>query len=171
MVWLLWTQDGVQHPSTKEKRSPAYLCQRGQQQDGQDTNLPKYDRPARGCGIAAYLPRSVSPLGVEVAAGVLEQQSNSSWLSGANRSCNSSKRATRHGWRQERCAVDPDNRLSLPSCAPLQCAVHPRSRVRARRCQSGARSSLTLTTEERAAMQTLAQDLSTIWHAQTTTPT
>ena len=143
---------GVQHPSTKEKRSPAYLCQRGQQQ--------------------AFL-EAVTPLGVEVAAGVLEQAEQQ--LVAQRRQWELQLEQARYEARlaqRKYDAVDPDNRLvaaelerrwnaQLTRVAELEHA--------AAKAEQEAR--WTLTTEERAAMQTLAQDLSTIWHAQTTTHT
>src|SRR5260370_17470291 len=64
---------GVQHYATTEKRSPAYLCQQGHQQDGEDTICQSMTaRPVDAAVVQAFL-EAVSPVGVEVAVAVLSQ--------------------------------------------------------------------------------------------------
>ena len=62
---------GVQHQATKEKRSPAYICQQGHQQDGEDRICQSMTaRPVDTAVTQAFL-EAISPVGVEVAVAVL----------------------------------------------------------------------------------------------------
>src|SRR5260370_16946326 len=64
---------GVQHYATTEKRSPAYLCQQGHQQDGEDTICQSMTpRPLTASVIHTFL-QPASPSGVDSAVPLLSQ--------------------------------------------------------------------------------------------------
>ncbi len=162
---------GVQHQATKEKRSPAYICQQGHQQDGEDTICQSMTaRPVDAAVVQAFL-EAVSPVGVEVAVAVLahiEQQ-----LADLRHQWELQLEQARYEARlaqRKYDAVDPDNRgvpaelerhwnAQLTRVAELEQAY----------AKAEQEASFTLTPEERAATQTLAQDLSALWQAETTT--
>jgi DNA invertase Pin-like site-specific DNA recombinase len=162
---------GVQHPSTKEKRSPAYLCQLGQQQEGQERLCQSMTaRPVDAAVTQAFL-EAVSPLGLEVATQVLDQAEQQ--LLAQRRQWELQLEQARYEARlaqRKYDAVDPDHRLVA---AELERRWNAQLTRVAELDQAAAKAEQearwTLSAEERAAMRTLAQDLSTLWHAETTT--
>jgi hypothetical protein len=64
---------GVQHQATREKRSPAYICQLGHQQEGEDTICQSMTAQPVDAAVTQAFLEAVSPLGVEVAVAVLDQ--------------------------------------------------------------------------------------------------
>jgi DNA invertase Pin-like site-specific DNA recombinase len=163
----------VQHPCTKEKRSPAYLCQLGQQQEGQESLCQSMTaQPVDAAVVQAFL-EAVSPLGVEVAARVLEQAEQQ--LVAQRRQWDLQLEQARYEARlaqRKYDAVDPDNRLVAAELERRWNAQLTRvAELEHASAKAEQEARWTLTAEERAAMRTLAQDLSTIWHAQATTPT
>lgn len=162
---------GVQHHATREKRSPAYLCQLGHQQEGEDTICQSMTaRPVDAAVTQAFL-EAVAPLGVEVAVAVLDQaeQQLAAQRHQADLQLEQARYEARLAQRKYD-AVDPDNRLvagelerrwneQLTRVAELEQA-YAKAEQEAR---------WTLTPEERAGTQTLAQDLSALWQAETTT--
>jgi len=173
MVWCGYCgrKMGVQHPSTQEKRSPAYLCQLGHQQDGEDSICQSMTARPVDAAVAQAFLEAVSPLGIEVAVEVLEHAEQQ--LMAQRRQWELQLEQARYEARlaqRQYEAVDPDHRLvaaelerrwntQLTRVAELEHA-YAKAEQEAR---------WTLTVEERAAMQTLAQDLATLWHAETTT--
>jgi DNA invertase Pin-like site-specific DNA recombinase len=162
---------GVQHHAAKEKRSATYICQQGHQQDGEDTICQSMTaRPVDAAVVQAFL-EAVSPVGVEVAVRVLSQVEQQ--LQDLRRQWELQLEQARYEARlaqRKYDAVDPDNRgvpaelerrwnAQLTRVAELEQAY----------AKAEQEASFTLTPEERAAMQTLAGDLSAIWQAETTT--
>jgi DNA invertase Pin-like site-specific DNA recombinase len=162
---------GVQYHAPTDKRSPAYICQQGQHQQGEDTICQSMTaHPVEGAVVQAFL-EAVSPLGVEVAVRVLDQAEQQ--LAAQRRQAELQLEQARYEARlaqRKYDAVDPDNRLvagelerrwneQLTRVAELERA-YAKAEQEAR---------WTLTPEERAATQTLAQDLAAIWQAETTT--
>src|SRR5712691_2718000 len=162
---------GVQHHASREKRSPAYLCQQGHQQDGEDTICQSMTaRPVDAVVTQAFL-EAVSPLGVEVAVRVLshaEQQLQDlrhQWELQLEQARYEARLAQR-----KYDAVDPDNRLVAAELERRWNAQLTRvAELEQAYAKAEQEASFTLTAEERAAMQTLAQDLSALWQAETTT--
>jgi hypothetical protein len=162
---------GVQHPSTKEKRSPAYLGHLGQQQEGQERLCQSMTaRPVEAAVKEAFL-EAVSPLGLEVATQVLDQAEQQ--LLAQRRQWELQLEQARYEARlaqRKYDAVDPDHRLVA---AELERRWNAQLTRVAALEQAAAKAEQdahwTLSAQERAAMQTLAQDLSTLWHAETTT--
>ena len=162
---------GVQHRAATEKRSSAYICQMGHQQDGEDRICQSMTaRPVDSAVVRAFL-EAVSPVGVEVAVAVLAhvEQHRASLRRQWELQLEQARYQARLAQRKYN-AVDPDNRLvaaelerrwntQLTRVAELEQAYAKAERE----------ASFTLTAEERTAMQTLSQDLEAIWQAETTT--
>jgi hypothetical protein len=162
---------GVQHHASTEKRSPAYICQQGHQQDGEDTICQSMTaRPVDAAVVQAFL-EAVSPLGVEVAVRVLDQVEQQ--LQDLRRQWELQLEHARYEARlaqRKYDAVDPDNRLVAASLERRWNAQLTRvAELEQSYAKAEQEASWTLTPEERGAMQTLAQDLSAIWQAETTT--
>jgi DNA invertase Pin-like site-specific DNA recombinase len=164
---------GVHHPAATQKRSPAYLCQRGQQQEGQESLCQSMTaRPVDAAVTQAFL-EAVSPLGIEVAAQVLDQAERQ--LMAQRRQWELQLEQARYEARlaqRKYDAVDPDHRLVAAELERRWNAQLTRvAELEQAAAKAEQEARWTLSAEERAAMQTLAQDLSTIWHAETTTYT
>jgi DNA invertase Pin-like site-specific DNA recombinase len=162
---------GVQHHATKEKRSATYICQMGHQQDGEDTICQTMTaRPVDAVVTQAFL-EAVSPLGVEVAVAVLDQAEQQ--LSDLRRQWELQLEQARYEARlaqRKYDAVDPDNRLVAAELERRWNAQLTRvAELEQAYAKAEQEASFTLTPEERAAMQTLASDLSALWQAETTT--
>jgi DNA invertase Pin-like site-specific DNA recombinase len=162
---------GVQHYAARENRSPAYLCQLGHQQQGDERICQSMTaRPVDAAVTQAFL-EAVSPLGVEVAAEVLEQAEQQ--LLAQRRQWELQLKQTRYEARlaqRKYDAVDPDNRLVAAELERRWNAQLTRVAELEHACAKAEQEARwTLTGEERAALQTLAQDLATIWQADTTT--
>ena len=160
----------VQHWAARDRRAPAYVCDRAYRDGAERICQTISARPVDAAVVAAFL-EAVSPLRLELSRRVLERAEQE-------------RAARRHQWElqleqaryearlaQRRYeAVDPDRRLvaaelerrweeALTRVAQLEQAFAHADRETA----------IALTDEERAALDTLAQDLPAIWHAETTT--
>lgn len=162
---------GVQHHASKEKRSPAYICQQGHQQDAEDTICQSMtSRPVDAAVVQAFL-EAVSPMGVEVAVGVLDhveqqlQDVQHQWKLQLEQARYEARLAQR-----KYDAVDPDNRLVAASLERRWNEQLTRvAELEQAYAKTEQEASFTLTAEERTAMQTLAGDLKALWQAETTT--
>jgi DNA invertase Pin-like site-specific DNA recombinase len=162
---------GVQHQATKEKRSPAYICQLGHQQDGEDAICQSMTaRPVDTAVVQAFL-EAVSPVGVEVAIAVLAQIEQQ--LADLRHQWGLQLEQARYEARlaqRKYDAVDPDNRLVAAELERRWNAQLTRvAELEQAYAKAEQEARFTLTPEERAATQTLAQDLSALWQAKTTT--
>jgi DNA invertase Pin-like site-specific DNA recombinase len=162
---------GVQHHATREKRSPAYICQQGHQQDGEDTICQSMTaRPVDAAVVQAFL-EAVSPVGVQVAVAVLSQVEQQ--LQGLRRQWELQLEQAHYQARlaqRKYDAVDPDNRLVAAELERRWNAQLTRvAELEQAYAKAEQEARFTLTSEERAAMQTLAQDVSALWQAETTT--
>jgi hypothetical protein len=163
---------GVQHQATKEKRSPAYLCQLGHQQDGEDTICQSMTACPVDAAVTQAFLEAVSPLGMDVAVAVLNQAEQQ--LAAQRRQAELQLEQARYEARlaqRKYDAVDPDNRLVAAELERRWNAQLTRvAELEQAYAKAEQEARWTLTPEERAATQTLAQDLTAIWHAETTTP-
>jgi hypothetical protein len=162
---------GVQHHVSREKRSPAYICQLGHQQDGEDTICQSMTaRPVDAAVVQAFL-EAVSPVGVEVAVRVLAQVEQQ--LQDLRRQWELQLEQARYEARlaqRKYDAVDPDNRLVAAELERRWNAQLTRvAELEQAYAKAEQEASFTLTPEERAATQTLAGDLEALWQAETTT--
>ena len=152
---------GVQHQATKEKRSPAYLCQQGHQQDGEDRICQSMTaRPVDTAVVQAFL-EAISPVGVEVAVAVLAQVEQQ--LQDLRRQWELQLEQARYEVRlaqRKYDAVDPDNR-GVPASLERRWNAQLTRVAELEQAYAKAKqeASFTLTPEERTAMQTLAGDL------------
>src|SRR5439155_20485044 len=152
---------GVQHQATKEKRSPAYICQQGHQQDGEDSICQSMTaRPVDTAVVQAFL-EAISPVGVEVAVAVLSQVEQQ--LQDLRRQWELQLEQARYEVRlaqRKYDAVDPDNRgvpASLERRWNAQLTRLPELEQAYAKAKQEA--SFTLTPEQRTAMQTPQGDL------------
>src|SRR5438045_2643319 len=162
---------GVQHHTTKEKRSATSICQMAHQQHGEDSICQTMTaRPVDAAVTQAFL-EAVSPVGIEVAVRVLDRAEHQ--LADLRRQWELQLEQARYEARlaqRKYDAVDPDNRL-------VAAELERRWNVQLTRvdeleqayAKAEQEASFTLTPEERTAMQTLAGDLAAIWQAETTT--
>jgi DNA invertase Pin-like site-specific DNA recombinase len=153
---------GVQHHAAKEKRSATYICQQGHQQDGEDTICQSMTaRPVDAAVVQAFL-EAVSPVGVEVAVRVLSQVEQQ--LQDLRRQWELQLEQARYEARlaqRKYDAVDPDNRLVAAELERRWNAQLTRvAELEQAYAKAEQEASFALSPEERAAMQTLAQDLS-----------
>lgn len=158
MVWCghCGRKMGVQHHATKEKRSATYLCQRGHQQDGEDSICQTMTaRPVDAVVTQAFL-EAVSPLGVAVAVAVLDQAEHQ--LAELRRQWELQLEQARYEARlaqRKYDAVDPDNRLVAAELERRWNAQLTRvAELEQAYAKAEQEASFTLTPEERAAMQT-----------------
>ena len=155
---------GVQHHAAREKRSATYLCQMAHQQDGEDRICQSMTaRPVDAAVVQAFL-EAVSPVGVEVAVAVLADLRRQ-WELQLEQARYEARLAQR-----KYDAVDPDNRLVAAELERRWNAQLTRvAELEQAYAKAEKEAGFTLTPEERAATQTLAQDLEAIWQAETTT--
>ena len=162
---------GVQHYASKERRSPAYLCHAGYSQEGHDHLCQSMtSRPVDAAVVQAFL-EAVSPLGVHVAVGVLDQIEQD--LAAQRRQRELQVTQARYEARltqRQYDAADPDNRLVT---AELERRWNEKLERVARLEQAQAKAEedahWDLTADERAAIDRLSQDLPAVWAAPTTT--
>jgi uncharacterized protein YndB with AHSA1/START domain len=127
-------------------------------------------RPVDTAVVQAFL-EAVSPLGVEVAVAVLAQIEQQ--LADLRHQWELQLEQARYEARlaqRKYDAVDPDNRLVAAELERRWNAQLTRvAELEQAYAKAEQEASFTLTPEERAATQTLAQDLSALWQAETTT--
>jgi DNA invertase Pin-like site-specific DNA recombinase len=161
---------GVQHHSAHERRSSMYVCQQGYSNG--DTHIcQSMTSRAVDAGVVQAFLEAVSPESLPVAMRVLDQIEHD--LAGQRRQRELQLEQARYDARlaqRQYERVDPDHRLvagelerrwneKLERVAQLEQA----------HAKAEADAQWDLTSEERAAISTLSQDLPAIWAAPTTT--
>ncbi len=160
----------VQHRAARERRAPSYICDHAYRDGAARTCQSVSSRPVDAAVVAAFL-EAVSPLRLELALRVLERadQERAARRRQQELQLEQARYEARLAQRRYE-AVDPDRRLvaaelerrweeALARGAQLQQAF----------AQADRDDGVALTAEERATLDTLAQDLPAIWHARTTT--
>jgi len=160
----------VQHHAARERRSPSYICAAGYQEGAAHVCQSMTARPVDALVVQAFLA-AVSPLQLAVALQVLDRVEGDLMAQRRQQELQleQARYAARHAQRQYD-ACDPDNRLvaaelerrwneRLTRVSPLERAA----------AQAERDARWTLTSAERAAISTLAQDLPLLWQAPTTT--
>jgi hypothetical protein len=160
----------VQHHASRERRSPSYVCARGYQEGAAHVCQSMTARPVDALVVQAFL-EAVSPLRLAVALQVQDRIEED--LVALRRQQELQLEQARYEARRAQRqydACDPDNRLVA---AELERRwnehlgrVTQLERVAAQAEQD---ARWTMTTTERAAINTLAQDLPALWQAHTTT--
>ena len=160
----------VQHWAARDRRAPAYVCDRAYRDGAERICQTVSARPVDAAVAAAFLD-AVSPLRLELSRRVLEraEQERAARRRQHELQIEQAQYEARLAQRRYE-AVDPDRRLvaaelerrweeALAQVAQLEHAF----------AQADRDIAVALTDEERAALETLAQDLPAIWHAETTT--
>jgi DNA invertase Pin-like site-specific DNA recombinase len=160
----------VQHWAARERRAPSYICDHAYRDGAARVCQSVSARPVDAAVVAAFL-EAVSPLQLELSVRVLDRadQERAARRRQQELQLEQARYEARLAQRRHE-AVDPDRRLvaaelerrwedALARVAQLEQAF-----AQADRDGAGA-----LTSEERATLGTLAQDLPAIWHADTTT--
>jgi DNA invertase Pin-like site-specific DNA recombinase len=162
---------GVQYHAPTDKRSSAYICQQGQHQQAEETICQSMTAHPVDAAVTQAFLEAVSPLGVEVAVRVLDQAEQH--LAAQRRQADLQLEQARYEARlaqRKYDAVDPDNRLVAGELERRWNAQLTRvAELEQAYAKAEQEARWTLTPEERAATQTLAQDLAAIWQAETTT--
>ena len=160
----------VQHWAARDRRAPAYVCDRAYRDGAERICQTVSARPVDAAVAAAFLD-TVSPLCLELSRRVLERAEQEGAARRRQQALQIEQAQYEARLAQRRYeAVDPDRRLvaaelerrweeTLARVAQLEHAV----------AQADRETAVALTDEERVALDTLAQDLPAIWHAETTT--
>ena len=160
----------VQHWAKRDRRAPTYICDQAYRDGAEHTCQSISAWPVDATVVAAFL-EAVSPLRLELSRRVLDRAEQEraarrrQWELQLEQARYEARLAQR---RYE--AVDPDRRLVAAELErrweEALARVAQLERVLGQAEQTAA---VTLTRQERAALETLTQDLPAIWHADTTT--
>ena len=161
---------GVQHHASRERRAPSYICARSYQEGASHICQSMTARPVDALVVQAFL-EAVSPLRLAVAVQVLDRVEDE--LAALRRQHALQLEQARYEARlaqRQYDACDPDNRLVA---AELERRWNEKlarvTQLERAATQAEQDARWTMTTEERAAISALSQDLPALWHAPTTT--
>lgn len=160
----------VQDRAAKENRSPSYICGRGYQDGDEKTCQSMTSRPIDAVVAEAFLA-AVSPVSMRVSMRVLDQVELDLIAQRRQRELQleQARYEARLAQRQYD-AVDPSNRLVA---AELERRWNEKlervAQLERTYAQAERDAEWNLTSEERAAIAELSQDLPAIWSAETTT--
>ena len=160
----------VQHWAARDRRAPAYVCDCAYRDGAEQICQTVSARPVDAAVVEAFL-EAVSPLRLELSRRVLERAEQAGAARRRQQALQLEQAQYEARLAQRRYeAVDPERRLvaaelerrweeALARVAQLEHAF----------AQADRETAATLTDEERATLETLAQDLPAIWQAETTT--
>jgi hypothetical protein len=161
---------GVQHHSAHERRSSVYVCQQGYSNGDPHVCQSMTSRAVDATVVQAFL-EAVSPDSVPIAMRVLDQIEQD--LAGQRRQRALQLEHARYDARlaqRQYERVDPDHRLVASELERRWNEKLERvAQLEQAHAKAEADAQWDLTSEERAAISTLAQDLPAIWAAPTTT--
>jgi DNA invertase Pin-like site-specific DNA recombinase len=161
---------GVQHHSAHERRSSVYVCQQGYS-NGDTHVCQSMTSRAVDAGVVQAFLDAVSPESLPVAVRVLDQIEHD--LAGQRRQRELQLEQARYDARLARRQyerVDPDNRLVASELERRWNEKLERvAQLEQAHAKAEADAQWDLTSEERAAIGALSQELPTIWTASTTT--
>jgi len=162
---------GVQNHVLREKRSPSYICQASYHNGDADKICQSMTSRPVDAAIAEALLEAVSPLGVEVGFRVLEQLEQDMAAQRRQRELQleQARYEARLAQRQYD-AVDPDNRLVASELErrwneKLERVNHLEQSY----AQAEQEARWNISPQERQAIKELAQNLPSVWAAETTT--
>jgi DNA invertase Pin-like site-specific DNA recombinase len=162
---------GVQNRVLSEKRSPSYICQASYHNGDADKICQSMTSRPVDAAIAEAFLEAVSPLGVEVGFRVLEQLEEDMAAQRRQRELQleQARYEARLAQRQYD-AVDPDNRLVASELErrwneKLERVNHLEQSY----AQAEQEARWNITPQERQAIKELAQNLPSVWGAETTT--
>ena len=160
----------VQHRVARERRSPSYMCQQGYS-NGDPHVCQSMTSRAVDAGIVQAFLEAVSPESVPIAMRVLDQIEQD--LAGQRRQRALQLEQARYDARlaqRQYERVDPDHRLVASELERRWNEKLERvAQLEQAHAKAEADAQWDLTSEERAAISTLSQDLPAIWAAPTTT--
>jgi DNA invertase Pin-like site-specific DNA recombinase len=161
---------GVQHHAARERRSSTYICDRGYC-DGDAHICQSMASRAVDIGVVRAFLEAVSPTRMPVAMRVLDQIERD--LAGQRRQRELQLEQARYDARlaqRQYERVDPDHRLVASELERRWNEKLERvAQLEQAHAKAEAEAQWDLTSEERAAISTLSQDLPAIWAAPTTT--
>jgi DNA invertase Pin-like site-specific DNA recombinase len=161
---------GVQHHSAHERRSSVYVCQQGYSNGDTHVCQSMTSRAVDARVVQAFL-EAVSPESLPVAMRVLDQIEHD--LAGQRRQRELQLEQARYDARlaqRQYERVDPDNRLVASELERRWNEKLERvAQLEQAHAKAAADAQWDLTSEERAAISALSQDLPAIWIASTTT--
>ena len=156
----------TQHQAARERRSPSYVCAAGYQEGAAHVCQSMTARPVDALVVQAFLA-AVSPLQLAVALQVLDRVEDDLVAQRRQQELQleQARYEARHAQRQYD-ACDPDNRLVTAELERRWNERLTRVTQLARAAAQAERDARwTLTSAERAAIGTLAQDLPLLWQA------
>ena len=160
----------VQHRVARERRSPSYMCQQGYS-NGDPHVCQSMTSRAVDAGVVQAFLEAVSPESVPIAMRVLDQIEQD--LAGQRRQRELQLEQARYDARlaqRQYERVDPDHRLVASELERRWNEKLERvAQLEQAHVKAEADAQWDLTSEERAAISTLSQDLPAIWAAPTTT--
>jgi hypothetical protein len=160
----------VQHRVARERRSPSYMCQQGYS-NGDPHVCQSMTSRAVDAGVVQAFLEAVSPESVPIALRVLDQIEHD--LAGQRRQRELQLEQARYDARlaqRQYERVDPDHRLVASELERRWNEKLERvAQLEQAHAKAEADAQWDLTSEERAAISTLSQDLPAIWAAPTTT--
>ena len=161
---------GVQHHASRERRSATYICYQGYS-DGDAHTCQSMASRAVDAGVVQAFLEAVSPTSMPVAMRVLDQIEQD--LAGQRRQRELQLEQARYDARlaqRQYERVDPDNRLVASELERRWNEKLERvAQLEQAHAKAAADAQWDLTSEERAAISALSQDLPAIWAAPTTT--
>jgi DNA invertase Pin-like site-specific DNA recombinase len=161
---------GVQHHAARERRSATYICYQGYS-DGDAHTCQSMASRAVDAGVVQAFLEAVSPTSMPVAMRVLDQIEQD--LAGQRRQRELQLEQARYDARlaqRQYERVDPDNRLVASELERRWNEKLERvAQLEQAHAKAAADAQWDLTSEERAAISALSQDLPAIWAAPTTT--
>jgi len=161
---------GVQHHAARERRSATYICYQGYS-DGDAHTCQSMASRAVDAGVVQAFLEAVSPTSMPVAMRVLDQIEQD--LAGQRRQRELQLEQARYDARlaqRQYERVDPDNRLVASELERRWNEKLERvAQLEQAHAKATADAQWDLTSEERAAISALSQDLPAIWAAPTTT--
>jgi DNA invertase Pin-like site-specific DNA recombinase len=160
----------VQHGAARDRRAPVYVCDRAYRDGAERICQTVSAWPVDAAVVEAFL-EAVSPLRLELSRRVLERAEQEGAARRRQQALQLEQAQYEARLAQRRYeAVDPDRRLvaaELERC--WEEALARVAQLEQTFAQADRETSVALTNEERATLETLAQDLPAIWHAETTT--
>jgi hypothetical protein len=160
----------VQHWAARDRRAPSYVCDQAYRDGAERICQSVSARSVDAAVVAAFL-EAVSPLRLELSRRVLERAEQEraarrrQWELQLEQARYEARLAQR---RYE--AVDPDRRLVAAELERRwEAALAWVAQLEQAFARADQEAAVALSGEERAALDTLAQDLPAIWHAETTT--
>ncbi|MFQ5668172.1 MAG: recombinase family protein [Candidatus Binatia bacterium] len=161
---------GIQHYATKEKRAPAYICQRAYQQEGGPLCQTMSAKPVDEAVVNLFL-QAVSPAKVEIALRALDELERDQKAAGAEWALQIQQAEYEVQLARRRYeAVDPENRLVADELeAEWERAIKNLETLKRRGQDVQRQQGSEFGDKDRALIRRISGDMKRVWHAATTT--